>query len=858
MDDDSVDFMSTEADEKLNSDWWEKTPLLNGHSSSTSNHPNTPFARTFKRPSIQTQITRTWPLREPGVQFATPRPTSLYLPSPWADQSSVGGPPQRRRGIKKLSRKSVHYDDATDGEALESTGMRIWYSDYSTIDWMHDLVKEHVRLRQLRSMKGLRGFLAGIWDASQAWILVLLIGIAAGCVASLIDVIQDLLTDLKSGYCSSNILSSQSRCCAGSQDAVCTSWIEWTSTANSPFEKSQSYLWSYLWYIGLGVLFATVSAGLVQFTAHIRSDSNVESSTSPNASTPHKIVYHAAGSGIPEVKTILSGFVIRGFLGFRTLVIKSFGLILAVASGLTIGKEGPIVHIACCIGNVLSRIFGKYARNEGKRREMLSAAAAAGVSVAFGAPIGGVLFSLEEVSYYFPSKTMWRSLFCALIASLTVKFLNPLGTGQVVMFQVSYTSSFAFFELLFFALLGVIGGLYGALFIKANMWYQKLRGKSFLRNHPIKEVMMLALVTSALNYLNVFSRDGMAGFVGKLFAQCKEGEDGLGDMCKFSEMGSVAYLLVQFMLLKAVLVVITFGSKIPAGIFIPSMAIGGSVGRLLGMLLLHLHTTYPNMSLFQECHDSNCIVPGVYAMVASAAALSGVTRMTISLTVILIEVTGQLTHAVPIMIAILTAKWVADGFGRDSIYDKIIDLNNLPYLETKQDYLVGNITIAQVMEGAETIKAGRKYTIEELVDKLSRLYQSAWSSDGGFPLVQSNILVGWIGYAELEHALGEAQSANCDIPCYFKRPIHQSPHRPATPHPSFTPQSIATEGDGHDFSIWVNWAPLTISVASSMDIATELFVKMGAKVILVVEDGGFVGLIHKKRLISYLKNKNSS
>ena len=56
-----------------------------------------------------------------------------------------------------------------------------------------------------------------------------------------------------------------------------------------------------------------------------------------------------------------------------------------------------MVHIACCIGNILSYLFPKYGRNEAKKREILSAAAAAGVSVAFGAPVGGVLFSLEEV-----------------------------------------------------------------------------------------------------------------------------------------------------------------------------------------------------------------------------------------------------------------------------------------------------------------------------------------------------------------------------------------------------------------------------------------------------------------------------
>jgi chloride channel 3/4/5 len=145
-------------------------------------------------------------------------------------------------------------------------------------------------------------------------------------------------------------------------------------------------------------------------------------------SKPSRILYFAAGSGIPEIKTILSGFVIKGYLGSVTLFVKSLGLALSVASGMSLGtfasglwttrmltsvirkgKEGPMVHIACCVGNIIARQFRKYELNEAKRREVLSAACAAGVSVAFGAPIGGTLFSWEESSTYFPAKVMWRS-----------------------------------------------------------------------------------------------------------------------------------------------------------------------------------------------------------------------------------------------------------------------------------------------------------------------------------------------------------------------------------------------------------------------------------------------------------------
>lgn len=108
-------------------------------------------------------------------------------------------------------------------------------------------------------------------------------------------------------------------------------------------------------------------------------------------------------------------------------------------------------------GNILSYLFPKYGRNEAKKREILSAAAAAGVSVAFGAPIGGVLFSLEEVSYYFPLKTLWRSFFCALIAAFILRSINPFGNEHTVLFFVEYHKPWIFFELVPFVALGIMG-----------------------------------------------------------------------------------------------------------------------------------------------------------------------------------------------------------------------------------------------------------------------------------------------------------------------------------------------------------------------------------------------------------------
>ncbi len=77
--------------------------------------------------------------------------------------------------------------------------------------------------------------------------------------------------------------------------------------------------------------------------------------------------------------------------------------------------------------------------------------------MAFGAPIGGVLFSLEEVSYYFPLKTLWRSFFCAMSAAFIVRTVNPFGKGHDVLFFIEYKADWLFFELIPFIFLGILG-----------------------------------------------------------------------------------------------------------------------------------------------------------------------------------------------------------------------------------------------------------------------------------------------------------------------------------------------------------------------------------------------------------------
>jgi chloride channel 3/4/5 len=276
------------------------------------------------------------------------------------------------------------------------------------------------------------------------------------------------------------------------------------------------------------------------------------------------VYYSAAGSGVAEVRVILSGFVLHGFLGLKTLFIKSISLILSVASGLSLGKEGPYVHIATCVGNIACRLFTKYDRNDAKRREVLSAAAAAGVAVAFGAPLGGVLFGLEEVAYFFPAKTLFRTFFCCITAALTLKFLNPYGTHKIVMFQVRYLVDWEYFEIVSFILVGVFGGAAGALFIKASRyWAKTFRRIPAIKAYPLLEVVLVAFVTGLLGYWNVFTKLPVAKLLYNLAAPCDDRDNNLENLglCpeKIDDIPPILLNLFAAFLIKGLLTIITFG-----------------------------------------------------------------------------------------------------------------------------------------------------------------------------------------------------------------------------------------------------------------------------------------------------------
>lgn len=659
-------------------------------------------------------------------------------------------------------------------------------------------------------------------------------------MAFLVDVAEATVSDWKTGYCSRNLFCNREACCedktpllAGLHpraglESDCPAFKEW----------SNSYAPAFAIYVAFALLFGIISCSVTMLTKRslpaaqpgTEDKDQWDEASPPKASG--KTMYMAAGSGIPEIKTILSGFVIPGFLTFKVLAVKAIGAVFAVATGMCLGKEGPFVHISTCVGYIVAEWFPKYRENGRKMREMLSAACASGLSVAFGAPIGGVLFSYEEISTYFPRKVLWRAFLCSLCAAVTLKALNPTGTGKLVLFETNYGTKYNAVHYLVFVVLGIAGGIFGGTFCRLNfLWSKWFRSFSIIKNYPVFEAFLIVLTTALLQYPNPLTREPGDKIIRNLLVDCRNDASLHSWVCQ-SEMTDArddwTYrgFLIYGTLTKLVLTIITFGVKVPSGVIIPALDGGALFGRLIGQWI-------PDIS------------PGIFAMVGAGAFLAGVSRMTISLCVIMFELTGELEYVVPHMIAILIAKWVADALGRESVYDvaqtvlghPFLDMEHTMAIVQQQDALVEELIPPKQTMDEITVAVPTNNKVPRIVldTKLEQL-KSRGLMDAGLVLVQNRGMIqGYLAQAELEFGLkelGQLYEPDADVRLL----------------------GDAEEGD-FDMSHFVDRTPLSISQNAPLEYVLEMFGKLGLRSLMITEEstGKLVGVIIKKRLVGYLE-----
>lgn len=505
---------------------------------------------------------------------------------------------------------------------------------------------------------------------ARNWVLVLVIGITIGCIGSVVFVLTHALLDWKFNVVHDLIGKGK-----------------WAAAFFS-------YLFFSLFFVGIAVVMGYIE---------------------PNS----------AGSGISEVKVYLNGVNLEGFLKPRAVIAKAFGVCFSVASGLPIGKKAPMVHVGAAIAAVLSqgrkKTFGLDTswsvhtdfQNDKMIADSLTYGIAAGIASAFRSPIGGVLFALEESASHWSATVTIKAFICAMISMLTVNILfadSGFGTTEIKNLFVfgqfkdinEGETNYRTWELFVFILMGFTGGLIGAGF---NAIMKKIHLKHDDPSYKKLQYARVLAFTTAMCGLTFFlplmwqechnlpSAQDQATWTSEekdlledlVQFQCKDGEynqlaslflapaeTAIRQLFHFREYDGSNYAtfgagpLILFMIPYFFVSAGTAGLSVPRGVFVPTLLVGAAYGRLWGHVLNGL---FPG----------NVADAGTYALVGAAAITGGVTRITISMTIIMLETAGNMTYLLPLMVTFIAARYSGNAIDV-GLYDLFIQINELPFI----------------------------------------------------------------------------------------------------------------------------------------------------------------------------------
>ena len=341
----------------------------------------------------------------------------------------------------------------------------------------------------------------------------------------------------------------------------------------------------------------------------------------------YRFAREARGHGVPEVMeaVALKGGRIRP----RVVVAKMLASSVSIASGGSVGREGPIVQIGSALGSTL----GQWLKIDQRRlRTLVGCGAAAGIAATFNAPVAGALFAVEIILGDFGVSQFSPIVISSVMGTVVSQYF----LGDVPAFEVPAYSLVHAFELVAYAALGLLAGLAALAFTRtlyaAEDFFDKVRIYP-----PIRTLIGGAMI----------------GIIGVWLPQVfGVGYEAINEALHGNMIWYFMLLLVVF---KILAVSITIGSGGSGGIFAPSLFIGAMLGGAVGTVV---HTIWP----------ASTAGAGAYALVGMGAVVAAGTHAPITAILIIFELTGDYKIILPLMISCITATLLATQMQTASIY----------------------------------------------------------------------------------------------------------------------------------------------------------------------------------------------
>ena len=340
-----------------------------------------------------------------------------------------------------------------------------------------------------------------------------------------------------------------------------------------------------------------------------------------------------SGSGIPQVSGLLTKKI--KFKWFGELVTKFIGGILAIGAGMSMGREGPSVHLGALVGSGIKEVTK---RSEVEEKYLVTCGASAGISSTFNAPLAGVIFSLEELHKFFSPLL----LICTLVASGTSNFISRMILGSHTSFQYNFMLpkdipyyKFALITVIFCVIITITGKAFSYFLLFIQRHYRKIK---------LNKYMKMALFMVMAYVIAVFFSDITGG-----------GHELIEEM-----FGKNVLLrtLVVILVLKFFYTMLCYATGAPGGIFLPMLVIGALTGKVYGEILNH-YFSIPNEIIVH------------FMLLGMAAYFTAVVRAPITGITLILEMTGNFSYLYMLIIVCTITYIFTELLKMEPIYERL-------------------------------------------------------------------------------------------------------------------------------------------------------------------------------------------
>lgn len=357
-----------------------------------------------------------------------------------------------------------------------------------------------------------------------------------------------------------------------------------------------------------------------------------------------------SGSGIPQVMGLIKKKLKFNWL--PELILKFLSGLLAIFIGLSMGREGPSIHLGSLIGQGINKITN---RKEVEQKYLITAGASAGLAAAFNAPLAGAIFAIEELHKVFTPILMICVLIASLISNVTSKFIfgNKLSFET---FSFSSPLNFNFYDitihlilitLLSFVLV-ICAKIFNFYIIKFKKIYDKIKLNRYTKISIISLIGLSAII---------FMPEITGG-----------GHDLIEEILQH---GFTLKILVLLLFFKFIYTMLSYSSGSPGGIFLPLLLLGALVGKIYGLLLINLF-------------DFSNEYVTLFVLIAMTSFFTAIVKTPITGVILILEMSGNFSNLFSLAISATITYAISELLKTKSVYD-ILYHNMLNYKEDIED-----------------------------------------------------------------------------------------------------------------------------------------------------------------------------